>query len=69
MKDYSLETGEYIFRLTCEYCGNRKNRVRGCICKPDEVRLTDTIIFDEAARKSCAKLNLHDVLVEASVLC
>jgi hypothetical protein len=33
MSDYSLETGEYVYRLTCECCGNEKNRVWGFISK------------------------------------
>src|SRR5579864_698534 len=48
----SLETGEYIFRLTCECWGNRKELRLGIHPQTCDVRLTDTIIFDEAARKS-----------------
>ena len=33
MRDYSLETGEYLYRLVCECCGNEKNRVWGFVCK------------------------------------
>ena len=31
MSDYSLETSEYIYRLTCECCGTEKNRVWGFV--------------------------------------
>ena len=33
MSDYSLETGEYIYRLTCKCCGKEKNRVWGFVSK------------------------------------
>ena len=33
MSDYGLETGEYIYRLTCDCCGSEKNRVWGFVSK------------------------------------
>jgi hypothetical protein len=33
MSDYSLETGEYLWRLTCDCCGKQKNRTWGFISK------------------------------------
>jgi len=33
MSVYSLETGEYLYRLTCECCGEDKNRVWGFVSK------------------------------------
>jgi len=35
MSVYSLETGEYIYRLTCECCGTAKNRVWGFVSDRD----------------------------------
>ena len=31
--DYSLEIGEYLYRLTCECCGTEKNRVWGFVSR------------------------------------
>ena len=36
MNAYSLEPGEYIYRLTCECCGAGKNRVWGFVYRGDE---------------------------------
>ena len=33
MSDYSLEIGEYLWRLTCDCCGKQNNRVWGFISK------------------------------------
>lgn len=33
MSAYSLETGEYLWHLTCDCCGEKKNRVWGFVSK------------------------------------
>jgi hypothetical protein len=33
MNPYTLETGEYVYRLTCECCGKSKKRVWGFVSK------------------------------------
>ena len=33
MSDYSLETGETVWRIACRCCGRQKNRVMGFICR------------------------------------
>ena len=36
MSDYSLEIGEYVYRLTCACCGLEKNRVWGFVSKDSD---------------------------------
>jgi hypothetical protein len=36
MSDYSLDPGEYVYRLTCTCCGKEKNRVWGFVSKNND---------------------------------
>jgi hypothetical protein len=38
MSEYTLELGEYIYRLRCECCGNAKKRVFGFVSKDGDAR-------------------------------
>jgi hypothetical protein len=58
MSDYSLETGAYLYRLTCECCRTEKNRVWGFVSKDGDAHAVYYALLNVAEEKPRVGLTL-----------